>query len=130
MYSTSGTAPAASSRSASPPCCVDEVRGVQALGQDQDDRLHREAFDELEGAFGRARPRVVRVEREHHPLREPRREPEVSFAERGPARRHRVRHAGPDHRDHVGIPLDEEELADLVAEAFARCRLYRTSALR
>ena len=89
---------------------IDEVRGVQALGQDQDDRLHREAFDELEGAFGRARPRVVRVEREHHPLREPGRESEVSFAERGPTRRHRVRDAGVDHRDHVGVALDEEEL--------------------
>ena len=34
------------------------------------------------------------------------------------------------HRDHVGVALDEEGSPSLVADAFARCRLYRTSPLR
>ena len=85
--------------------------GSSPSRQDQHDRLDREPLLERERALGRACPGLVRVEREHHRCANrdasrkcpsPSAVPHVATVFSTPAC---------DHPDHVGVALDDEDLA-------------------
>ena len=90
------------------PVLRDELGGVEPFGDHHDDRLDRERLLERGGALGRARARLVRIEREHSALGEPGEQGEMFLAEGRPARGDDVVDAGLREPDHVGVALDHE----------------------
>ncbi len=111
MYSTIGRAAFAASRTWSAPVLRHELRRIQPVRHDHHDGLHRVLLLERERPLGRARARLVGVERQHRARREPRHQPEVRLAQRGPARRDRAVDPGLREPDHVRVALDHEHLA-------------------
>ena len=90
---------------------ADEVRRVQAPGEDQDDRP---GPGRSRGTRTRARRRARRPRLSRTPapsVVRTARPAGAALAERGAARRDRVGHAGACHRDDIGVALDQEDLA-------------------
>ena len=86
----------------------DEVRRVLSLREHQDPDVDRVALVELEGAFGRPGPCLVRVECQDGPVGEPREEAEVLLAERGAAGGDGAGDPGLVEGDDVGVALHQE----------------------
>ena len=112
MYSTSGSGAGAASRRASAAVLPDEVRRVEALGQDQDDRP---GPGTSRGTRRRARRRARRPRRSRTPAPRVGRTARAagSASRRAPCRtwRPRSRRRPACQRDHVGVALDQEDLA-------------------